>query len=421
MRPIYKELIDMWNAKNLDLPLLEGFYWIDKQIIKAFDTSGEIHKLYRITVNDDLSIQCKKYPQKRDFQPESWKETAMRIKPAFESKVFKSVSLIQNTIDKYSDYEKFILTSTGKDSVVTMHLCQLSKIKNVKTVFNNTTLDCADTYKIVNQHKNDWIITTPDIGFYQYIKQENYIPTRFSRGCCSIFKEGNHIQHFNNVDKAIWIMGVRNDESIKRSDRKDVDHNPKWGDRKWMSLNPIREWTELEVWLYIIDNDLPINPKYKKGYKRCGCHIACPYQTKSDWVLDQYFYPTMYNRWHKILEDNFIKNAKWCTLNCTIDEYHKFWNSGVVREQPTKEVIQEFMQYMNITDFSLAEKYFNKECKRCGRIIRQKDVIAMNLKMRSREREDFYCKKCFMEQTGISRTEWNEFVDGFKSEGCVLF
>lgn len=75
----------MWSAKNVALPLFEGYFWLDKQIIKAFDKSGEIHKLYRITVNDDLSISFKKYPQKRDFQPESWSETAMRIKPAFYS------------------------------------------------------------------------------------------------------------------------------------------------------------------------------------------------------------------------------------------------------------------------------------------------------------------------------------------------
>lgn len=85
MQPIYKELIDMWSAKNAVLPLFEGYYWLDKQIIKAFDHSGTLHKLYRITVNDDLSISYKKYPQKRDFQPESWLETAMRIKPAFYS------------------------------------------------------------------------------------------------------------------------------------------------------------------------------------------------------------------------------------------------------------------------------------------------------------------------------------------------
>ena len=138
---------------------------------------------------------------------------------------------------------------------MTEHLCRLSNY-TVKTVFNNTTLDCADTYKIVNKHKNDWIITTPPEGFYQYVERENFIPTRFSRACCSLFKEGNHINHFDDVEKAIWIMGVRNDESNARSNRQDIEHNPKWGDRNWIGLLPIRKWTELEIWCYIILNNL---------------------------------------------------------------------------------------------------------------------------------------------------------------------
>ena len=86
----------MWNAKNIVLPLFEGYFWLDKQIIKAFDYNGTIHKLYRLTVNDDLTMSCKKYPQKCDFQPESWIETAMRIKPAFYSGF--SLFLLSKTI-----------------------------------------------------------------------------------------------------------------------------------------------------------------------------------------------------------------------------------------------------------------------------------------------------------------------------------
>ena len=56
----------------------------------------------------------------------------------------------------------------------------------------------------------------------------NFIPTRFSRGCCTIFKEGNMINHFKNTTpKALWFMGVRNDESAKRADREDITQNLK--------------------------------------------------------------------------------------------------------------------------------------------------------------------------------------------------
>ena len=79
------------------------------------------------------------------------------------------------------------------------------------------------------------------------------------------------------------------------------------------------------------------------------------------------------------------------------------------------------MKYKGIDDFSLAEKYFNKRCKKCGRLIRSKDVIAMNLKMRSRTCSDFYCKKCFIKEAEITKEEWDSYISGFKNEGCVLF
>lgn len=313
-----------------------------------------------------------------------------------------------------------MLHSTGKDSYVVEHLIKLSDY-DPQIVFNNTSLDCSDTYKIVNQHKNDWIITMPDEGFYQYVKRADFIPTRFGRACCSLFKEGNHIEHFKDIEKAIWIMGVRNDESNNRSGRQDIEKNPKWGDKDWIGLLPIRKWTELEIWCYTIYNNLPVNPKYKKGYRRCGCSIACPYASKTTWYLDEYFYPNMYDRWHKILTKDFIDHGKWCVLNCTLAEYQYNWNGGVVREQPTEEVIAEFMEYKGIDNRQLAEKYFNKTCQSCGKNIRHKDTIAMNLKFHGRNINKFFCKKCLMKQLGINNKEWGDYIESFKNQGCALF
>lgn len=105
-------------------------------------------------------------------------------------------------------------------------------------------------------------------------------------------------------------MGVRNDESNKRADREYIIHNPKWNDKDWYGLLPIRKWTSLDVWLYILHNQLEINNKYRKGYSRVGCSICCPYYTKTTWVLDKYWYPLAYERWHKILQEDFLKNSR---------------------------------------------------------------------------------------------------------------
>lgn len=340
------------------------------------------------------------------------------IKPVFELKEKEAIDLIRDVVAKNPTHQVFALNSTGKDSMLVNHLCELSGC-SFQTVFNNTSLDCADTYKMVKRHP-DWIVTNPHEGFYQYIKRMQFIPTRFGRGCCRIFKEGNFIEHFKDIDNAICIMGVRNDESAKRSTRQDIDGNPSWKET-WIGVNPIRKWTELEVWLYTLYHGLEINDKYKKGYKRVGCAIACPFYTKTTWYLDKYWYPKQYKRWQKILHDDFINGEKWHLMNCTLDEYYRYWNGGLVREKPTDEVVTEFMEYKGLTDRNLALQYFGKNCKNCQKSIRKKNEIAMNLKLYGRNINQFLCKKCLMKQEGLDSEQWNNYIEQFKAQNCELF
>ena len=177
------------------------------------------------------------------------------------------------------------------------------------------------------------------------------------------------------------------------------------------------------MWLYIIHNNLEINNRYRKGYTRVGCAICCPYQTKHNIVLDTYFYPKGFERWRKILENDFLKNQRWQQVNSTCYEYAHLngWNKGLFRPEPTEEVINEFMEYKGITDRNVALQYFNKTCCECGKNVRQNDVLAMNLKMNGRNTNKIYCKKCLMKELGMSKEEWDNNVADFKAQGCKLF
>ena len=110
--------------------------------------------------------------------------------------------------------------------------------------------------------------------------------------------------------KLLFLFGIRNEESTKRSNYQDVWRNDKWGKRDWIAILPIRKWSELDIWLYILDEEIEINDKYKYGYDRVGCGIACPNYTKYTWVLDKYWYPMLFYRWREILRRDFINNNK---------------------------------------------------------------------------------------------------------------
>ena len=227
----------------------------------------------------------------------------------------------------------------------------------------------------------------------------------------------------NKLDKNnnyLFFMGMRNQESVVRKNYEDEWKNEKWAKRDWMGILPIRKWSEEDVWLYIFWKDLDFNTKYRKGYSRVGCVVACPFYTKSTWVLDKYWYPKAYQRWHRILEKDFIENFKWINLNCTLEEYHTCWNGGLLRPEPTEEVINEFAEYKSV-DFDIAKKYFNKQCRICNKKINNKDEIAMNLKLLGRDINSYFCKKHLMEFMCIDKSKWNDYIEDFKKDECDLF
>lgn len=416
---IFNEYIKFLIDKGLDnqkYNLKEGYYWLDNQIIKAYDKEGNIHKILRLKVDDNLNITFKDY-KKENFKIESWNDTVERNKEYLIQLEKDSIKLIHEQNNMYKTHRKACLTSGGKDSSVVNYLVDKA-IGQHEVIFNNTTLDCADTYKHIKKI-DDIKIINPKEGFYQWRERNNFVGNRMSRACCTIFKEGAMINVLNKNDKYLFFMGMRNEESNTRSSYGDIWINEKWKPRDWIGILPIRKWTEIDVWLYILFRNIDVNSKYKKGYSRVGCAISCPYYSKSTWVLDKYWYKNMYDRWHDILTKDFIDNKKASIMNCTLKEYHICWNGGTYRDEATEEVIREFSKQQGL-DIEIARKYFNKKCTCCNKKLKKND-IALSMKFYGRQIEKFKCIKCLAEDLGVTQKHLRERAKEFKQTGCDLF
>ena len=427
MNPIFNEYIEFLNdtSKTKVDDLKEGYFWLDKSIIKGFDKNGEVHKFYRVKIEDDLSVDVTKpksgYEDIKDVDVASWQDLIQLNFDRLQAIENESLTLIKEKMEKFNNYTPVVPVSMGKDSMVTAHLVR-SLYPDTKAIFNNTSLDVMETYRMAKNFPNCEMMN-PEKGFYQYVDQDKMIPTRFARFCCRIFKVGVMVEKLDHNHPYLMWMGMRNEESATRSGYEDEWVNTaEWGDTCWQGILPIRKWSELDVWLYTIWRGLEINPKYKYGYARVGCAIACPFYTKSTWVLDKYFYRKGYERWQKILKEDFIENKKWLIMNCTIKEYLEVaWNGGTYRDEPTEEVIREFMEYNDLEDFNLAKQYFNKSCCECDKRIKDKNVLAMNMKIHGRNINKFYCKKCFKKLHNLSEDDWDSRLMSFKQSGCMLF
>jgi phosphoadenosine phosphosulfate reductase len=68
--------------------------------------------------------------------------------------------------------------------------------------------------------------------------------------------------------KALWITGLRREQSVTRSDVPVLARDESYG---LMKLNPLAEWTESEVWDYVRRFDVPTNPLHQRGFPSIGC------------------------------------------------------------------------------------------------------------------------------------------------------
>jgi phosphoadenosine phosphosulfate reductase len=83
--------------------------------------------------------------------------------------------------------------------------------------------------------------------------------------CCSSAKVAQLEQAL--VGKQAWMSGLRRDESLSRRDAPIVSRDR----RGLVKLNPLANWTDLDVEGYIADHDVPVNPLLDQGYPSIGC------------------------------------------------------------------------------------------------------------------------------------------------------
>jgi phosphoadenosine phosphosulfate reductase len=90
--------------------------------------------------------------------------------------------------------------------------------------------------------------------------------------CCSIRKIGPLGTALSGLDG--WITGVRRDQSASRAGTPKLG----WDDRHelWRA-SPLADWTDDDVWAYVRERELPVNPLHERGYASIGCtHCTAP-------------------------------------------------------------------------------------------------------------------------------------------------
>ncbi len=179
--------------------------------------------------------------------------------------------------------------SGGKDSLIVVRLTT-HWYPDIPVVFNNTGVEYPETVRFVHDVAKAWnlnlIETKPEITFWDCVdkwgfpvgkRPKNGAPS--SRRCCYHLKDKPMsfiLKCLNSKGYFTGVTAVENRTRMFNARDKGTCYQVN-GIRK---VHPILYWTIDDVWAFIDDNKLPVNPVYFKGAERVGCSTCTAFM---DW------------------------------------------------------------------------------------------------------------------------------------------
>lgn len=194
-----------------------------------------------------------------------------------------------------------VCLSGGKDSAVIQELALRADIP-VEFMHSHTTADAPETvyfirseFKRLEELGKKCVVTMPTykgkpVTMWSLIPQKLMPPTRLVRYCCAVLKEPGGAGRFiaTGVRWAESISRKKNRaiyERLHKEPEKRILLNNDNDDKRMLFescrlqakrvVNPIVDWSDEDVWEFIWDAKVPMNPQYTEGQCRVGC-IGCP-------------------------------------------------------------------------------------------------------------------------------------------------
>jgi phosphoadenosine phosphosulfate reductase len=222
---------------------------------------------------------------------------------------YEAECFIKEMAKEYKSRTVFVSFSGGKDSSVVSHLVMNAFGRSdVLHVFADTTIEAPDTYTYIEDFKKVHSLTPvvsckSSLDFFEVAKDIG-TPSRILRWCCTTHKTnplGKIVAVLNPSAGVLAFDGVRKCESNRRANYLRVSSNHKIG--KEVLASPILEWSDIQLWIYILVHGLTLNIAYNKGFRRVGC-LYCPFNSTWSELLIRYYYPEEYSLWNSLLYEH---------------------------------------------------------------------------------------------------------------------
>ena len=176
-------------------------------------------------------------------------------------------------LKEYKGKIAFATSMGAEDQVITEIIDSIDPSASIFTL--DTGRLFQETYDLIEKTNARYDIHI-DIMFPDNKKVQNmvrehginlfYQSVKYRKLCC-------HVRKIEPLTRALegmkaWISGLRNEQSVTRKDISLVD----WDDNfRLLKINPLKDWTEEQLWNYIHKKNIPYNALHDKGYPSIGC------------------------------------------------------------------------------------------------------------------------------------------------------
>ena len=274
----------------------------------------------------------------------------------------EAFAFVRHAAQGFKEENIVISFSGGKNSSVTADVV-VKALSNPSLVhiFGNTTLEFPTTIEYAQRFRE-----MHPLAIFQIAKNDEQVfydvcedigpPARMMRWCCSMFKTGPISRIINSLYRSQQILtfyGVRKSESVSRSKYNRIEDDAKSVKIQQQTVaSPIFFWKDVDIWLYMLAEDIDFNDAYRLGYDRVGCW-CCPNNNQRAQFLSRIYMPEESKKWREFLvrfarkigkpdPETYVDTGKWKArqggnglasagdvkirfTNCTAEEHAKIY------------------------------------------------------------------------------------------------
>lgn len=294
----------------------------------------------------------------------------------------EAFDFVRETASKYDEEKLVISFSGGKDSTVTADVV-VKALSNPSMVhiFGNTTLEFPTTVEYAERFRKKhpqaiFLFAKNEDQNFMDVCEDIGPPARMMRWCCSMFKTGPITRVINSLyrnQQILTFYGIRKSESVSRSKYNRVEDDAESVKIQQQTVaSPIFFWRDIDIWLYMLSEDIDFNKAYRLGYDRVGCW-CCPNNNQRAQFLSRIYMPEQAKQWRNFLVDFakkigkedaevYVDTGKWKArqggnglaaagdvkikfTNCTTEEHAKIYK---LKEPYGDELIGMFVPFGRI-------------------------------------------------------------------------